>query len=56
MQADLPMAAFRGFHKPAHGVITLPGTLPLPRILQLLDEMRQQSGIALLPQQHAIRL
>ena len=54
MEADLPMAARGGLGEAPHSVISLPGSLPFRRIGDTVDEMRQQSRIALLPEQDAI--
>jgi hypothetical protein len=48
------MAAVPRFGKPAHGVISLPGALLFAGIGELLDEMRQQPDVTLLPEQRAI--
>ena len=54
MQADFTMTATRRIHEASDGVVTLPGALFLGRVADLLDEVRQQTGIAFLPQQQAI--
>ena len=48
------MAALVRLGEAPHGVIALPGSLLLRRIGELIDEVRQQSHVALLPEQRAI--
>ena len=43
------------FHEGAHHVVALPGSLTLRRVGDLLDKMGKQTGIALLPEQNAVR-
>src|SRR5439155_16591391 len=52
--ADLPVTALAGFGEPPHCVIALPGALFLSRVRELVDEMRQQPDVALLPQQRTV--
>jgi hypothetical protein len=54
VRANLAMPATIGLREPADGVIALPGALPLLLVLQLIDEVRQQSDVAILPKQRAI--
>src|SRR5580658_3918496 len=55
MQTDLPVPATRGINKSADDVITLPSFLVFLGITELLNKVRQQARVFLLPQQHAIR-
>src|SRR5258707_859790 len=52
--ADLQMPASLPFNKLADLVVTLPRALFLQRISDLIDEVCQQSYIALLPEQDAV--
>ena len=54
VSADLQMAAAGALDEAAHGVVALPGALLFRRILQLVDEIRQQAGVLGLPEQDAI--
>src|SRR5712692_9889733 len=54
MGTNLTMPATLRFGKAADCAIALPGTRLLCRVGYLLDEVRQQAGIALLPEQKAI--
>src|SRR3989475_11008039 len=54
MGTNLTMPAALRFGKAADCAIALPGTLLLCRVGYLLDEVRQQAGITLLPEQKAI--
>ena len=54
MQADLAMTAGPGLSEAANLVITLPRSLLLRGIVELVNEIRQQAHIAFLPQQNAI--
>src|SRR5690242_17457743 len=52
--AYLAMTAFTRFGKAADFAIALPGLLLLGRIGDLLDEMRQQTGVFFLPKYQTI--
>src|SRR3989442_11296537 len=54
MGTNLTMPAALRFGKAADCAIALPGALLLCRVGYLLDEVRQQAGITLLPEQKAI--
>src|SRR5712691_6669131 len=54
MGTNLTMPAALLFGKAADCAVALPGSLPLCRVGYLLDEVRQQAGITLLPEQKAI--
>ena len=54
MQADFTMTAARRINEAADGVVALPGTFLLSSVADLLDEVRQQTGITFLPQQETI--
>src|SRR5580704_9431125 len=54
MSTDLPVAASFRFYKTPNRVISLPGAILFRRIGQLFDKIREQPGVALLPEQNAI--
>ena len=55
MHTNLAVTAALGICKTANGVIALPGAFFLDRVGDLIDKVRQQCRVPLLPEQYAIR-